>query len=39
MSLPVMSDAYLAQLKEFERKILLNQTKIEAWFRQQWGAH
>ena len=39
MSLPVMSDAYLAQLKEFERKILLNQTKIEAWFRQQWSAH
>ena len=39
MSLPVMSDAYLAQLKEFERKILLNQTKIEAWFRQQWCAH
>ena len=39
MSLPVMSDAYLAQLKEFERKILLNQTKIEVWFRQQWCAH
>ncbi len=39
MSMPVMSDAYLAQLKEFERKILANQTKIEAWFRRQWGEH
>ncbi|MDO4228001.1 glutamate--cysteine ligase [Neisseria sp.] len=39
MSLPVMSSAYLAQLQEFERKILSNQTKIEAWFRQQWAQH
>lgn len=39
MSLPVMSGAYLAQLQEFERKILSNQTKIEAWFRQQWAQH
>ncbi|MDO4906955.1 glutamate--cysteine ligase [Neisseria sp.] len=39
MSLPVMSSAYLTQLQEFERKILSNQTKIEAWFRQQWAQH
>ncbi len=39
MSLPVMSGAYLAQLQEFERKILSNQTKIEVWFRQQWAQH
>lgn len=39
MSLPVMSSAYIAQLQEFERKILSNQTKIEAWFRQQWAQH
>ncbi|WP_373741888.1 glutamate--cysteine ligase [Neisseria sp.] len=39
MSLPVMSSAYLVQLQEFERKILSNQTKIEAWFRQQWAQH
>lgn len=39
MSLPVMSPAYLAQLQAFERKILSNQTRIEAWFRQQWAQH
>ncbi|MCQ9325409.1 glutamate--cysteine ligase [Neisseria dentiae] len=39
MSLPVMSSTYIAQLQEFERKILSNQTKIEAWFRQQWAQH
>lgn len=39
MNLPVMSPAYLPQLQEFERKILANQTKIEAWFRRQWSEH
>ncbi|WP_274584650.1 glutamate--cysteine ligase [Neisseria leonii] len=39
MSLPVMSGAYLAQLKAFEKTILSNQTKIEAWFRRQWAVH
>ncbi|WP_274571322.1 glutamate--cysteine ligase [Neisseria leonii] len=39
MSLPVMSGAYLAQLKVFEKTILSNQTKIEAWFRRQWAVH
>ncbi|KPN73093.1 glutamate--cysteine ligase [Neisseria sp. 74A18] len=39
MNLPVMSPAYLSQLQEFERKILSNQTKIEAWFRRQWSEH
>ncbi|MDO4641159.1 MAG: glutamate--cysteine ligase [Neisseria sp.] len=37
MSLPVMAVEYLPQLQEFEQKILSNQTKIEAWFRAQWG--
>ena len=39
MTLPVMSASYLAQLQAFERTILTNQTKIEAWFRQQWAKH
>ena len=39
MSMPVMSDNYLAQLKEFEQKILTKQTQIEAWFRRQWSEH
>ncbi|MDO5059815.1 MAG: glutamate--cysteine ligase [Neisseria sp.] len=39
MSLPVMSDAYVAQLRAFEQKILSQQPKIEAWFRRQWSAH
>lgn len=39
MNLPVMSPAYLPQLQEFERRILANQTKIEAWFRRQWSEH
>lgn len=39
MNLPVMSSAYVSQLQEFERKILSNQTKIEAWFRGQWAEH
>lgn len=39
MSLPVMSEQYLPQLKAFEAVILANQTKIEAWFRQKWGEH
>lgn len=39
MSLPVMSAAYLSELKAFEQIILNNQTKIETWFRQQWAIH
>ncbi|MCS4533560.1 glutamate--cysteine ligase [Neisseria montereyensis] len=39
MNLPAISPAYLPQLQEFERKILRNQIKIEAWFRQQWSEH
>lgn len=39
MSMPVMSDNYLAQLKEFEQNILTKQTQIEAWFRRQWSEH
>ncbi|MDO4997782.1 MAG: glutamate--cysteine ligase [Neisseria sp.] len=37
MSLPSISAEYLPQLQAFERKILDNQTKIEAWFRQKWS--
>lgn len=32
-----MAAEYLPQLQEFEKKILSNQTKIEAWFRNQWS--
>ncbi|UOO80964.1 glutamate--cysteine ligase [Uruburuella testudinis] len=39
MSLPVLLPKYLPQLQAFEAKILANQTKIEAWFRAQWGNH
>ncbi|MDO4248840.1 MAG: glutamate--cysteine ligase [Neisseria sp.] len=39
MSMPVMSDNYLAQLREFEQNILTKQTQIEAWFRRQWSEH
>ena len=31
-----MNAAYLPQLQAFERQILSNQTKIEAWFRSKW---
>lgn len=36
MPLPVMNASYLPQLQAFERQILSNQTKIEAWFRSKW---
>lgn len=39
MPLPQISDAYLSQLQEFERKILSHQTQIEAWFRQKWAQY
>ena len=39
MPLPVMSASYLPQLQAFERQILSNQTKIEAWFRSKWKEH
>lgn len=39
MPLPVMNVAYLPQLQAFERQILSNQTKIEAWFRSKWKEH
>ena len=39
MPLPVMNAAYLPQLQAFERQILSNQTKIEAWFRSKWKEH
>ena len=34
-----MNAAYLPQLQAFERQILSNQTKIEAWFRSKWKEH
>ena len=34
-----MSASYLPQLQAFERQILSNQTKIEAWFRSKWKEH
>ena len=34
-----MNAAYLPQLQTFERQILSNQTKIEAWFRSKWKEH
>ncbi len=34
-----MNVAYLPQLQAFERQILSNQTKIEAWFRSKWKEH
>ncbi|EGZ45358.1 glutamate--cysteine ligase [Neisseria wadsworthii 9715] len=37
MNLAEMAPEYLPQLQEFEKKILSNQTKIEAWFRAQWS--
>ena len=39
MPLPVMNAAYLPQLQAFERQILSNQTKIEAWFGSKWKEH
>ena len=39
VGLPVIAAGYARQLQDFEAKILANQTKIEAWFRQQWGEH
>ena len=39
MSLPVLSPEHMQQLQAFETQILANQTKIEAWFRTQWGEH
>lgn len=39
MTLPTISPKYLAQLRAFEQKIVTNQPKIEAWFRQKWGQH
>ena len=39
MPLPVMNASYLTQLQAFERQILSNQTKIEAWFRSKWKEH
>ena len=39
MPLPVMNASYLLQLQAFERQILSNQTKIEAWFRSKWKEH
>ena len=39
MPLPVMNASYLPQLQAFERQILSNQTKIEAWFRSKWKEH
>ena len=39
MSLPIVATDHIQQLHEFEAKILANQTKIEAWFRNQWGNH
>ena len=34
-----MNASYLTQLQAFERQILSNQTKIEAWFRSKWKEH
>ena len=34
-----MNASYLLQLQAFERQILSNQTKIEAWFRSKWKEH
>ena len=34
-----MNASYLPQLQAFERQILSNQTKIEAWFRSKWKEH
>ena len=39
MKLPVLAPEYLTQFQEFERKILANHAKIEAWFRSHWNEH
>jgi len=39
MKLPVLAPEYLIQFQEFERKILANHAKIEAWFRSHWNEH
>ncbi|MCP1772095.1 glutamate--cysteine ligase [Neisseria perflava] len=39
MKLPSIATEHLAQLQDFERTILRNHAKIEAWFRAQWQAH
>lgn len=39
MPLAVMSENRLADLQAFERTILSQQTKIEAWFRSKWKDH
>ncbi|STZ76270.1 glutamate--cysteine ligase [Bergeriella denitrificans] len=39
MKLPVIETEHIAQLQDFEAKILANHTKIENWFRSQWNAH
>ena len=32
MKLPVMAPEHLTQLREFEKKVLANHAKIEAWY-------
>ena len=39
MKLPVMAPEHLTQLREFEKKVLANHVKIEAWFRSHWNEH
>ncbi len=39
MKLPVMAPEHLTQLREFEKKVLANHAKIEAWFRSHWNEH
>lgn len=39
MTLPTMTHGRLADLQAFEKVILNNQSKIEAWFREQWRKH
>ncbi len=39
MNLPKVSPKYADYLAEFENIILINHSKIEAWFRQKWQQH
>lgn len=39
MKLPQIQSDYVNYLNDFERKILQNHSKIEAWFRAQWKQH
>lgn len=39
MKLPQLQTEYTQYLQDFEKQILQNHSKIEAWFRRQWQTH